>query len=135
MLRSALSIFAFVGLFHLLSPEAAFCQGETTSAIIGQVSDASGAGVPRAAVTIINQETGLKRVAETDDSGQFNFPQLKPGTYSVKVEATGFTPQQNDSVVSGLGQKQTVNFTLKVAESKQTVEVSGIAPLINPDNP
>ena len=135
MLRSALSIFVFVGLFHFLLPEAAFSQGETTSAIVGQVSDASGAGVPGAAMTITNQETGLKRVAETDDSGQFNFPQLKPGTYSVKVEAEGFAPQQIDDVVSGLGQKQTVNFTLKVAQSNQTVEVSGTAPLINPENP
>ena len=46
MLRSALSIFVFVGLFHFLLPEAAFSQGETTSAIVGQVSDASGAVVP-----------------------------------------------------------------------------------------
>ena len=52
----------------------------------------------------------------------------------MKVEAAGFDPQQNDDVVSGLGQKQTVNFTLKVAQSNQTVEVSGKAPLINPGN-
>ena len=50
------------------------------------------------------------------------------------MEAEGFDPQQNDNVISGLGQKQTVNFTLKVAQSKQTVEVSGEAPLINPEN-
>ena len=65
-------------------------------------------------------------------AGRFNFPQLKPGAYSVKAEAEGFEPQQNDNVISGLGQKQTVDFTLKVAQSKQTVEVSGEAPLINP---
>ena len=51
------------------------------------------------------------------------------------MEAQGFDPQQNDNVFSGLGQKQTVNFTLKVAQSNQTVEVSGTAPLINPENP
>ena len=70
-----------------------------------------------ATVTIANRETGLKRSAKTDDAGRFNFPQLKPGTYSVKVEAQGFEPQQNDNVVSGLGQKQTVDFTLRVAQS------------------
>ena len=52
----------------------------------------------------------------------------------MKAEAEGFDPQQNDNVISGLGQKQTVDFTLKVAESKQTVEVSSEAPLINPEN-
>ena len=50
------------------------------------------------------------------------------------MEAEGFEPQQNDNVFSGLGQKQTVDFTLKVAQSKQTVEVSGEALLINPEN-
>ena len=62
-------------------------QGETTSAIVGQVSDASGAAVPGATVTIHNTETGLQRTATTDDSGRFNFTQLKPGTYRVRVEA------------------------------------------------
>ncbi len=134
MLRSTLSIFMFAGLFHFFLPEATFSQGETTSAIVGQVSDPSDAAVPGATVTITNKETGLKRIAKTDDSGRFNFPQLKPGTYSVRVEAEGFEPQQNDAVFSGLGQKQTVDFTLKMAQSKQTVEVSGEAPLINPEN-
>src|ERR1700678_2224663 len=43
--------------------------------------------------------------------------------------------RQNDIVFAGVGEKQTVNFTLQVAHSNQTVEVSGIAPLINPENP
>jgi hypothetical protein len=109
-------------------------QGETTSAIVGQVADPTGAAIPAAVVTVTNHETGLKRIAKTDDAGQFNFPQLKPGMYSVKVEAAGFASQQNDNVVSGLGQKQAVNFTLKLAQSNQTVEVSGTVPLINPGN-
>ncbi len=134
MLRTALSMFVFVGSFHFLLPEVAFSQGETTSAIIGQVSDASGAAVLGATVTVTNKETGLKRSASTDDSGRFNFPQLKPGPYSVKVEAEGFESQQNDAVSSALGLKQTVDFTLKIAQSKQTVEVSSEAPILNPDN-
>src|SRR6202521_4428962 len=115
-------------------PISAGAQGETTSAILGQVSDPTHAAVPGATVTITNQEIGLQRVAKTDDAGHFDFPQLKPGTYTVRVEAAGFAPQLNDSVVSGLGQKQTVDFTLKLAQSEQTVEISGEAPLINPGN-
>ncbi len=134
MLRSTLLIFVFVGSFHFLSPEATFSQGETTSAIIGQVSDASGAAVPGATVTVTNKETGLRRSASSDDSGRFNFPQLKPGAYSVKVEAEGFEPQQNDAVSSALGQKQTLDFRLKVAQSKETVEISSEAPILNPEN-
>ena len=117
-----------------LLPAKARAQGETTSAIIGEVRDATNAVVPDAAVTITNHETGLKRRARTDGAGRFNFPQLKPGAYSVRVEAPGFDPRQNDNVIAGLGQKQTVDFTLKVARSNEAVEVSSEAPLINLEN-
>jgi Carboxypeptidase regulatory-like domain len=125
----------FVGLLLFLVQTKTFAQGETTSAILGQVTDASGAAVPGAAATITNRENGLQRSVKTDGEGRFNFPQLKPGAYSVKVEAEGFDPQQNDHVLAGLGQTQTVNFTLKAAQLEQTIEVSGAAPLINPENP
>src|ERR1700687_80527 len=117
-----------------LVPVKALAQGETTSAIVGQVRDATNAVVAGAIVTITNSETGLKRSARTDDVGRFNFPQLKPGIYSVKVEASGFEPRQNNNVVSALGQKQTVDFTLGVARSRETVEVSSEAPILNPEN-
>jgi hypothetical protein len=134
MLRPAVSLFVFVAWFHFFLPEAAFSQGETTSAIVGQVSDASGAGVPGAAVTVTNKETGLKRSARTDESGRFNFPQLKPGTYSVKVEAQGFAPEEDDSVASGLGQKQTVDFKIKVARAMESIEVNSEAAILNPED-
>jgi hypothetical protein len=128
--RLALAALTVTSLF---SAEA-LAQGETTSAILGRVSDTSHAVVQGATVTITSSETGLKRTAKTDAAGRFNFPQLKPGTYSIRVEAQGFERQQNDNVLSSLGQKQTVDFTLKVARSNETVEVSNEAPLINPEN-
>jgi hypothetical protein len=117
-----------------LVPGQALGQGETTSAIVGEVREATDAVVAGATVTITNQETGLKRTVQTDSAGRFNFPQLKPGAYSVRVEAHGFEPQQNDNVVSSLGQKQTVDFTLKIARSNEVVEVSSEAPLINTED-
>src|SRR6516164_11112187 len=110
-------------------------QGETTSGIVGTVTDPSGAALPRATVAIINTETGSKRSLATDDAGRFSFPQLKPGSYTVKVEAEGFEPQTAPNVQAGLGQKQTVNFILKLAAAKGEVTISGEAPLVNPDNP
>ena len=133
-LRFALPLTLFAIAAFSLVPTTAWAQGETTSAILGQVTDSSSAVVPAATVTVVNRETGLKRTAKTDDAGRFNFPQLKPGTYTVKVEAQGFEPQQADNVVSGLGQKQTVNLTLRVAQAKQTVEVTSEAAIINPEN-
>ena len=127
--------FVFLALtVAFLLPAKALGQGETTSAIVGEVRDASGAVMAGATVTITNRETSLKRTARTDDAGRFNFPQLKPGAYSVRAEAEGFDPQQNDNVISGLGQKQSVDFTLKVARSNEAVEVSSEAPIINPEN-
>jgi len=131
--RAANFVFLVLTVACLL-PAKALAQGETTSAIVGQVRDTTDAVVPGATVTITNHETGLKRSARTDDAGRFNFPQLKPGTYSVKAEAQGFDPGQNDNVTSGLGQKQTVDFMLKVARSNEAVEVSSEAPLINLEN-
>jgi len=132
-------VFAYIlivpaALFLALVPMRANAQGETTSAIVGQVSDASGASVPGATVTIHNVETGLQRTAATDDSGRFNFTQLKPGTYTVRVEAQGFEAQQNDTVTASLGQKQTADFALKVAQARENIEVSGEAVILNPEN-
>jgi hypothetical protein len=111
-----------------------FAQGETTSAIVGQVTDATHAALPGAIVTITNQATGAKRSVTTNEAGRFDFPQLKPGNYSVKVDAEGFDPQQNSAVIAGLGQAQTVNFVLRVAQFKQTLEVSGANSLIDTQN-
>ena len=113
----------------------ASAQGETTSAIVGTVVDPSGAALPGATVTIAGTETGSRRSVKTDDAGRFNFPQLKPGSYSVTAEAEGFESQTNKSVSSGLGQRQTVAFILQLAAAKGEVTVTGEAPLVNPENP
>jgi hypothetical protein len=109
-------------------------QGETTSAIQGQVTDSTGAVVGGATLTITSLDTGSKRSEKTDGAGRFNFPQLKPGAYKIEIESRGFEPQTANNVFSGLGQKQTVNFTLRIAHSNQTVEISSQAPIINPSN-
>jgi hypothetical protein len=134
MLRSALLLFLVVGWFHFVLPKATYSQGETTSAIVGQVRDGSGAVVAGATVTIIDRETGMRRSAKTDESGRFSFPQLKPGTYSVIAEAEGFEARRNDQVAAQLGQKQAVDFVLGLAQAKQSIEVTSEAPLLNPEN-
>jgi len=132
--RIILRLIALPFLIIPLLPCVLLAQGETTSAIVGQVTDASGAAIPGATVTIHNTETGLQRVATTDESGRFNFPQLKPGTYIVRAEARGFDPQQKDAVFSGLGQKQSVDFILQIAQAKERIEVSDEAVILNPEN-
>lgn len=105
-----------VALFLVL-PLRASAQGETTTAIVGQVRDATGAPIAGATVTIVSRETGMQRSLRSDQEGRFNFPQLKPGGYAVSCGAEGFDSQSVENVSAGLGQKQTVNFVLKVAQS------------------
>ena len=76
----------------------------------------------------------MKRSVKTDAAGRFSFPQLKPGPYTVKAEAEHFASQTN-SALAALGQKQTVDFTLNIAASNQTVTVTEAGALINPENP
>jgi protocatechuate 3,4-dioxygenase beta subunit len=79
MVRNALYVLLLAANVSFFAMEPAYSQGETTSAIVGRVSDITGAPVPGAGVTVTHKETGLKRFAMTDESGRFNFPQLKPG--------------------------------------------------------
>ncbi|HTZ97124.1 MAG TPA: TonB-dependent receptor [Terriglobales bacterium] len=125
--------FLYVAIFCLMSVHA-FGQGETTSAIQGQAIDSTGAVVPGAAVTVTSLDTGMERSAKTDEAGRFSFPQLKPGAYKVAIQAPGFEPQTVNNIFSALGQRQAVNFTLRVAQSKEVVEVNSEAPIINPSN-
>ncbi|MGA2046860.1 MAG: carboxypeptidase-like regulatory domain-containing protein [Terracidiphilus sp.] len=133
MARAAL-VALFLCSVAWLFPAGAPGQGETTSAIVGQVRDSSDAVVRGATVSILSLDAGLRRIVRTDDTGRFDFPQLKPGVYSVRVEAQGFEAQKNDNVVAGLGQKQTIDFILQVQRSIEAVEVNSAVPLINPEN-
>ncbi|HMD50408.1 MAG TPA: carboxypeptidase-like regulatory domain-containing protein, partial [Bryobacteraceae bacterium] len=110
-------------------------QGETTAAIAGTVLDPTGAAIPGATVQASNEETGAKRVATTNRGGQFTFAQLKPGPYTVKAEAPGFQARIHASVVTGLGQTQTVDFVLDVGAAKTELTVYGEPPLVNLENP
>ena len=103
----------FLAIVWLVLPNGTFAQGETTSAIVGEVSDASGSDIAGASVTIVNVATGLKRGATTDEAGRFNFAQLIPGTYVVRVEAEGFEPQKNEAVPARAGTEADGPFHIK----------------------
>ena len=110
-------------------------QGETTSAISGTITDTTGAAIPGATVTILSTAMGTRRSSVTNRDGHFDFPQLRPGSYSVTVQAAGFDAQTTPQVPAALGQNQTVNFTLQIATKKNEITVTGEPTLINPQNP
>jgi Carboxypeptidase regulatory-like domain len=129
------SLLAASCVIFALFPLPARSQGETTSAISGQVTDQTGAPVRGASVAITNTGSGLKRSAETDDSGRFNFPQLTPGAYDVHASATGFAQKRIPGVSAALGRTAVVDLMLNVQAQRQEVTVTEQSSAINTDNP
>src|SRR5258705_114146 len=85
MIRN-LSVLSAVVLLLALS-----CAAQTsTSQISGTVRDASGAVIPGAAVTLSNEATGVVQKQSTTDAGVYAFPAIPVGSYTLRVEATGF---------------------------------------------
>jgi hypothetical protein len=106
--------------------------GQVSSAEIGgTVSDSSGASIPGASVLIVNQGTGATRTTATNQSGAFVVPALEPGEYRITVEAASFKKAVADHVTLNVGDKRTLNFSLKIGEATQTITVSSSGELIN----
>src|SRR5579862_8871981 len=109
--------------FSLLSAGKVHAQvaGATLS---GTVTDTSGATVPNAQLTITATATGVSRDAQSDSAGFYSVPNLLPATYDVKVTATGFSTTVQKGITLTIGAQQQLNFTMKVGEVSQTVEVT-----------
>src|SRR5262245_11255297 len=83
-----------------------------SATIIGTVRDSSGAVVAHAGVSITNQETGINASATTTESGQFTFPYLQAGTYTVAVSAPGFVFFKESGLNLATSQTVRVDATL-----------------------
>ena len=102
-----------------------------TASIKGNATDPSGAAVVGAKITVLSPALGIERTTTTNSSGDFEVPALPPGSYSVKIEQSGFQTQQADHVVIEISQNIVQNFSLKVASSTELVTVEGTAPIID----
>ena len=109
-------------------------QGSYRAQLRGTVSDASGAVVHNATVTITDTGTNISSVAHTDDKGEYFFTGLRPSTYSVKAELKGFRTTERTGVVLAVDQEASLNFTLTPAGVSESVIVTTTAPLLDTDN-
>src|SRR5690348_12130299 len=108
---------------------------QETADVVGTVTDASGAVVPGATVTLTNLGTNVVRTTTTQGTGDYLFTLLQVGTYSVKVEAKGFKTFTIPTVALSSGDRFRADAKLEVGETSQTVEVSGaVAPALQTDS-
>ena len=101
-----------------------------TGAIVGTVRDPSGAAVPKATITVTNTATGVAVTTQTNSAGEYQVTALIPGTYSVKVSASGFASQENSGVEIHVQSRPSIDFSLKVGEVSTTVDVGAVTPLL-----
>src|SRR3981189_1234376 len=121
-----LPVYVILALAMLLSaPVQAQVSGATLS---GTVTDASGAVITNAKVSIKNTATDVTREATTDSSGVYSAPNLLPGTYEVTVVAAGLSTSVQSGLTLTVGATQALNISLQMGRKTERIDVSGIAP-------
>src|SRR5438876_1323713 len=101
--------------------------------IAGTVTDTSGAAVANAIVTLTNLDTAQKRSIETDSSGNYTFVNILPGRYKLEGEKTGFKKFVREPILVQIESGCRVDISLPVGAQTETVEVTGEAPLLQPE--
>ena len=104
------------------------------TAILGLVTDATGAAVPGAAVTIRQPETGFERILETNAEGSYEQRYLRPATYIVEAGAAGFRTTRTPNVVVQVSQQVRVDFRLEIGDVVETIEVTSASPLLETES-
>lgn len=115
----------------LLSSLWALAQGNST--LQGTITDSTGATVPAAVVSVINQETSAARKTVANDLGTFTFPAMAPGSYMLEVETKGFR-KTAQKVIMQVDTPLRVDVKLEIGQITETVNVTADAPPINTQN-
>ena len=121
-------IFAFVSLFGFCAVGAL---GQAIDgSVVGTIVDSQGAAVVGADVTATNIETNITATSKTSGTGEYRFDHLLAGTYKITAKTTGFKTTSENVIVS-LNQTVTRNLTLTPGAATETVEVSGVPPVLD----
>jgi hypothetical protein len=107
----------------------------TSGSVNGVVNDPSGAIVAGANVSLRNNETGIVRNATSNDNGEYTFPQVEPGQYTLTVEAAGFKKAVAPDVIVEVGKPARTTMTLEVGAVSEVVTVTAAQEIINASSP
>ncbi len=121
----------------LLASVSAFAQGggaSTTGTINGRVEDSSSAVLPGVTITATSPSSLGVQTAVTDTNGNYRFPGLPPGVYTLTFELAGFNTLKRENIQLAMGFAATINVQLQVAAVQETVTVTGDSPVIDTSN-
>ena len=99
-------------------------QASIGGSLRGTITDKSGGAVPNSSASLTSSETGVTFNAPVNGSGEYSFPSIAPGKYTLTVSSAGFTTAKFDDVVIDLNQAKLLPVTLQVGGSNTTVEVT-----------
>ncbi len=119
-------------LAFILIPFALFAQADKGT-LLGTIQDASGAPAPGTDVKAMEVNTNIVHVAKTNDTGNFTFPLLDPGTYTVSTDHTGFKRAIRTNVRLDANSAVRVDFALEVGNVTETIEVTASAAVLQTD--
>lgn len=128
-----LRLIAAMAFFLVLTGLPALAQN-AQGTIVGHVTDPSGAVVVGATVTVTNVDTGVKLTYKTNSNGDYVAPALNPGNYSVSVDAPGFSAGKSSGLILEVQQTLRQDFSLKVGNVSNTVEVSATSQMLHTDD-
>jgi hypothetical protein len=131
-LRAIHALFLAAGLLCLLATDRTHAQ-VNTGTLSGQITDASGALVQGATLTIKDESTGYSRIVKSASDGNYVFSDLPIGHYSLTVEAAGFETEKESATIS-VGFRSRSDIHLRVGSAGQTVEVSAGANALSQDD-
>ena len=117
----------------MLLAACAFAQRDLAT-LVGTVTDQSGSGIPGAKVSINEESTGLKYDLVTAGGGEFARPALKPGIYTITVEASGFKKSTRRNIQLTAGDRTGIDFQMQVGEVSINVEVTSETPVLQTES-
>ena len=130
--RVSVSALLLLGLMALAIPASVHAQA-TRGSLLGTITDSSGGPTPGATVTITEQGTNIPASTVTNDSGVYNFPNIKDGIYRVEAELTGFKKVLRENVRVDVNTTVRVDFELQTGEISEVVTVTSETPALQTD--
>jgi hypothetical protein len=131
LILGLLVLLTVAGLLGLITPASG---QEVTAAIVGTVTDPSGAPIKGATVTATDAERGTMWTEHTNEAGAYSFLRLPIGNYTVRVAQEGFQTALQPTFTLVLNQTARVNVQMKVGKVSETVEVSSSAPVLQTED-